>query len=207
MNLDNNEITSPSNEIKEFLKKHLTHLILLPLLGLTVFIAMHEGAHGVAVIAQGGTIDSFRWWPNNESLGMIHYSFQDGVTYSKFVISLAPYFLWISIVIITGIGSYYFKTNNFKLYSTIFIWFYLLPLVDIGHHALQYASGSSKINDFKSALGDPSLTGKLIIILTTISVIVVSYRVHKNLYQNNKLSIKPFTIMALITILILSIKL
>src|SRR5262245_55064424 len=80
-------------EALRFLLRHWPHaLLVIPgVLGVTI---LHEGAHALAAMAQGGIVTEFVWLPSPGRWGYTAYHFPPGVAYSSFAISIAPYVMW-----------------------------------------------------------------------------------------------------------------
>lgn len=184
-------------ELTHFFRQHLWHLLLLPVLGLTVYTTLHEAAHGLAVYLQGGQIVSFRWWPTFDSLGMLEYTFPITAEYSIFYIALAPYIFWCCLMLLAFCVSFFHLPKYFLIHSSIFIWLFFLPLADIALAALPYAIFQQQ-NDFYDALGKPSYFIQLTIYAFSIAAVGLTWFVHKNLYRENALSKKSFTFLSVI---------
>ena len=176
----------------------------MPLLGLTLITIIHEAAHGVAVLLQGGKIVSFRWWPTLDSLGKIKFTFIKNSDYSIFLVSMAPYFLWITIAAISAVLSFSLKNPSFKVYSTIFLWLFFMPVGDIGLAALPYVFFSND-NDFYQAFGPPTVLLSILIIFAAVIAVISGWFVHKNLYRDDSLSVKTYLCLAIVTVCALCI--
>lgn len=119
-------------EAGTFISTHWMHfLLLLPaLIGVTV---VHEAAHAVAVLGQGGVVPEFRCWPLAGHWGQIRYSFPAGAQYAATAISLAPYALWLALCALTALVALRRQARPFWLASTLFFWCLLVPLADVAN--------------------------------------------------------------------------
>ena len=179
-----------------FARTHWVHILCIPILGLTVFTFLHEAAHAVVVILQGGEIKSFNILPVGKHLGMVHYT-APVRNFSHFNVSIAPYIMWLALVLIAVILSYKIKSKHFFIYSSIFIWLYVMPLGDIGGHFLPYMLFNDD-NDIMHAFGPSNSYLNFLIIFATALSVFVGYHVHRRLYGDNCLS--PLTYTSLSTI-------
>ena len=131
------------------------YILLLVVPALIGFTILHEAAHGVAVVAQGGEITEFVWLPNGQQWGHIRYYFGHD-DYSSFAISMAPYIMWACVSLMAAVLSLRKQPYPFPLASFIFVWLYTAPLADIANTAIPYLAG--KNNDFASAFGPPTMS-------------------------------------------------
>src|SRR5687767_10998692 len=92
-------------ETLSFVRRHWPH-VLLAVPGAVVVTILHESAHAIAVLLQGGTLSQFVWLPRSGKWGYISYDFPNGVPYSTLSIVLAPYCLWLLLAILTSVVSF-----------------------------------------------------------------------------------------------------
>jgi hypothetical protein len=181
-------------ELGGFFRSHWPHF-LLAVPGALLCTILHEGAHALAVILQGGQVTKFVWLPSIERWGYIQYQFPDQYHYSTFVIAVAPYCLWLLLILLAGVLS--LKTNPFMPWvsSTIFIWMFVVPLGDIANAAIPYLLGS--LNDFRDAFGFPTGLQWALIVLFGIASAVFGMVMQRRLYRERALSVIGYTLMAL----------
>ncbi len=180
-----------SLKIAEHLWLHRWHILLLPVLGLTLITFLHEAMHAVAVMAQGGEVLSFQFLPSKENYGLVEYRFSHS-EYDSFLISAAPYYLWSILALIAAIISIICKNIKFALSSTLFVWFFSIPIGDIFVTALPYSLYSEQ-NDFLEAFGPPSSIHHLVIWTSLVAVLFISFVVHKNYYHSEALPFAPYS--------------
>jgi hypothetical protein len=89
---DRRAVFSP-RRVGRFLWAHWYYALLFPFVSIFV-TAVHEGAHAIAVIVQGGTVSALRIWPTSDAdvvqLGYVHY---EGVTHA-WLVGIAPCVAW-----------------------------------------------------------------------------------------------------------------
>lgn len=181
--------------LRHFLQRHWLHWLLLPVLAVTLYTGLHEAAHAFAVWIQGGHIETFRWLPNNESLGMVAYYFPRQTHYSERFIALAPYLMWLGLAGTVFLISFWLRSPHFYLYSSLFLWLYLAPLADIALAASGYAF-FGMANDLYHAWGAPGLLGQLTVVALGLTVVFLSYGVHQRLYGETALPLSAFLSLA-----------
>jgi hypothetical protein len=185
-------------EIWKFLVLHRWHL-LLALPGFFLVTVLHESSHAVAVLSQGGTVLEFSVIPRNGELGHVLYKFPDGQSYSRLLIAVAPYLLWMTITT----GAFLFASlrgaSNDSLGTWIFPWLFVLPLGDIANTAFPYLSGQS--NDFLHAFGKPNFFIGAIILLVTLWATVAGFFAQRNLYPKSALHLPAYSVLTITTLL------
>jgi len=176
-------------EIGAFFKSHWLHgLLVVPaIVGVTV---VHEGMHGLAVRAQGGTIRDFVWLPTSGEWGHIRYVFASSTVYSSVLIALAPYLLWLALILLAVLLAFFNPPRSFRMASTVFIWLFLVPLADIANTALPYLSGTR--NDFQSALGAPAPAIQLALLAAGGFFAALGFFVQRRLYGARRLSLPAY---------------
>jgi hypothetical protein len=177
-------------EILKFFKFNLWNILLLPVLGLTLITALHEAAHCVGALVQGGTILEFKWLPTNGHFGYMRYEYGNNPNFSPFWVSVSPYVMWSTIALI-GFALSEFISVKPRLGSIIFIWLIFIPVGDIGLAILPYQVFHAK-NDIHSAFSDPTFYSLIIIVILVIIVCYLGYRAQRKLYQSYSLSIKSY---------------
>ncbi len=83
-----------TRELLAFLRSHWLHVLFAAPGALLVTVA-HEAAHCAAALVQGGTVTEFVWLPGGGYWGHMRYEFPQGVRYSSFAVSIAPYVFWL----------------------------------------------------------------------------------------------------------------
>jgi hypothetical protein len=188
------------HETLDFFRRHWPHLpLLLP--GALLVTILHESAHAVAVLIQGGTLSRFVWLPEAGRWGYVSYEFPAGVPYSEFLISIAPYLLWLLLAIFTFLVSLSGQKFAHWKASVLYFWLFVIPLADIANTAFPYLAGRD--NDFRSAFGQPSLFIGLSIVLVGVLTVIGGYCVQSRLYREDRLS--PSSYLALSTIALIMI--
>jgi hypothetical protein len=104
-----------------FVKAHWPHLLLVPPAIFAVTI-IHEGAHAVAVWAQGGSVTEFAFVPTRALWGHVSYQFPLRVTYSDFAIGVLPYVAWLTVAGTAALASW--LRSNWPMWagSALFLW-------------------------------------------------------------------------------------
>lgn len=85
-----------------FFRWHWPHF-LLAAPGALLCTILHEGAHALAVTLRGGQVTKFVWLPGLEHWGYIQYQFPHEYPYSTFAIAVAPYCLWLLLMLMAGV--------------------------------------------------------------------------------------------------------
>jgi len=181
-------------ELGGFFRWHWPHF-LLAAPGALLCTILHEGAHALAVTLQGGRVTKFVWLPSLERWGYIEYQFPSQDHFSSFAIAVAPYCLWLLLMLMAGVLS--LKTNPHLPWasSTIFIWMFAVPLGDIANAALPYLFGSQ--NDFTDAFGYATSLEWALIVLFGIASVVFGMIVQERLYRERALSVIGYALMAM----------
>ncbi len=142
-------------EVIDFFRGHWVHLLIAPGMALTWVTFLHEAAHSAAAWGQGGTITEFSILPGGGNYGHMAYSFPAGALYSPTLISLAPYLMWGTMAaFVAGLALLRRKMGVGPLASTLFVWGFAVPLLDIGNAAMGHLAGHG---DLARALGPPDL--------------------------------------------------
>jgi hypothetical protein len=150
------QLRSDAVSLAGFARAAWPHVVLAPVLGVLV-TTVHESAHAIAVLVQGGTIERFQVLPARGRFGGVDYTFPSGASRSELAIQLAPYALHVvvaSTVALFSLRQRARRTDSAPSWVCVaaFLWGYAAPLGDVGLAALQWARGGT--NDFSRALGD-----------------------------------------------------
>jgi hypothetical protein len=172
-------------EALRFCKVHGVHALLLPL-AVVGFTALHESAHALAAIIQGGRIVDFVVWPGDGEWGHVQYSFLPGVGYSSLAISLAPYMMWAGMMVVVALTALRSRPWPFWLASALFVWGYAGAFGDILYAWIGWLAGAP--NDFARAIGPAGLEVALAVAVVSLSVVYVGYRVQRRLYRSAALA-------------------
>lgn len=158
-----------------FLIRHWPHvLIAVPMvIGVT---ALHESAHALAVVVQGGEVLQFSIWPDGDRWGFVTYRNVG----SHFAVAIAPYAMWVGMMIAAAALAMSAKGWPFAPASTVFIWGYVVPFGDIANTWTMWVGGAG--NDFAHAFGGAGLLGGVGLAAACVLVVVAGYPVHRRLY-------------------------
>ncbi len=173
------------------IRSHWAHLVLLPPM-VIVFTAIHETAHALAVVLQGGTITKFQVWPSNGNWGYISYEFTASIHYSSVLISLAPYIMWFGCMLVVGISAILVRMWPWWLASSLFVWGYAGPFADIVNAWWPWLHGRD--NDLMSAFGQPGVIGSVALVIAYPIAALAGYFIQKRLYRMRALSILTYAI-------------
>ena len=162
MTTERQHISRTIAQIGGFFRGHWPHLLAAIPLGIA-FTALHELAHSAAVWLQGGTVTAFAWWPSGAEWGHMSYSFPVGAQYSKQIILLAPYVLYLGMNLLAGLMALWRRALPFPVASSVFVWLFIVPVADFANTAVPYALWGT-FNDFNRALGpsSPSVSAALL---------------------------------------------
>lgn len=190
-------------EILRFIRIHWVHLLILPVLVLPI-TAIHESAHCAAVLVQGGTITEFSCWPSAGKWGFMNYEFPYSQEYSAFAISMAPYALWTIVATITVVIGIVRRQFPVWLGSTLFIWGFIVPLADIANAAFPYLIKGGE-NDFRHALGTPTLQLWFATCAATVISIALGFQLQRRLYGDRSLSLAGYSTLTVLFFLGLAV--
>lgn len=180
-----------------FFKGHWLHVFFAAPGALLVTVA-HEAAHCAAALVQGGTVTEFVWLPGGGYWGHMRYEFPQGVRYSSFVISIAPYVFWLVVAAGVALLSLRRRAYPFWLASTLFVWGFVVPLADVANAAFPYLAGAH--NDLRSAFGWPTAVAGLVVALLTLVAMAVGFVVQRRLYRERALGPLPFVVLSLLAV-------
>lgn len=182
-------------QVCSFLRRHWPHL-LLAVPGALLVTVLHEAAHAAVAMAQGGTLLEFVWLPGGGHWGYVSYNFPEGVSYSSFAISIAPYVLWLGFAGLALLLSLRRRKYAFWLASMIYFWLFVVPLGDIANAAFPYLRGAD--NDFLSAFGPPAMDAELLIGLACVVAVAIGHWLQRRLYREEGLGLAAYLALSLV---------
>lgn len=174
---------APLRESGRFLRGHLAHVVLSPLFGLTLVTVLHEAAHALLVLAQGGRVLEFSFLPGGGSYGHVRYA---GAVPFPALVSLAPYLMWGTLAVGTMALAWARPRLPFWITSSLFVWAFAVPLLDIGNAAVGWLAGG-RANDLAHAFGRPTALDALGVAFLAIAAIAAGYFVQRRLYRERAL--------------------
>lgn len=179
------DATGTLAEVLRFCKRHRVHALLLPLAAIGI-TALHESAHALAAILQGGQILELVVWPGDAEWGHVEYRFPPGVLYSSFAISLAPYVMWAGLMALVALASLRGRPWPFWVASTMFVWGFAVAFGDIAYAWLGWLRGAP--NDLGRAFGAAGPEMAAALAAVALAVAVLGYFVQRRLYGAGALS-------------------
>lgn len=200
------EISTISSCIKECLYFFKTNWVNLALLvpGAFFYTILHEGFHAIAVLVQGGRITHFKWIPTRAFWGYISFEFPPDKSYSNNQISLAPYIISSVIGGIVCIFGVFSSPLSQSASSTIFIWFFIVPVGDLFFASIPFVLFGSK-NDFFDVFGAPTFNIRLLFICGGCFITIIGYLLQRRLYGSLALSICSYLYMVILAIILVLI--
>jgi hypothetical protein len=189
------------SELGRFFTGHRLHF-LLAIPGALLWTILHEAAHAVAIILQGGQVTKFVWIPSPGRLGYVEYNVPDQ-PFSRFAIAIAPYAVWLILMLLAGVLSLRERPYPHWGASTIFIWMFVVPFGDIAWAARPYLIEAANVNDLTHAFGPPTRVISLLIVLFGIASVVFGMMVQQRLYRERASSAISYTLMALVGLVLL----
>ena len=188
-------------ELGRFFTGHWLHF-LLAIPGALLWTILHEAAHALAILLQGGQVTKFVWLPTPGRLGYVEYNFPNH-PFSRFAIAIAPYAFWLILMLIAGALSLRARPYPYWIASTIFIWMFVVPFGDIAWAARPYLFESGNMNDLTHAFGPPTRLVSMLIGLFGVASVVFGMIVQQRLYHERALSGVSYTLMALVGLALL----
>lgn len=163
----------------QFLRAHWVHLlILIPMIPVVTLV--HEAAHAAVIRAHGGTLIEFSFWPGDGLWGYVKGVPAPGRPIDPWLLSLAPYLLWlITAAFAAGVAALPGR-KPFGLASTLFVWAYAVPILDIANAAWGYVLANR--GDFSVAFGPATFGGTAAILLAGVALALLGYPVQRGLY-------------------------
>ena len=189
-------------EVRRFFRGHWPHF-LLAIPGVVLWTILHEAAHALAIMLQGGQVTTFVWIPSPAQWGYVEYNFPDH-PFSGFAIASAPYAFWLILMLMAGVLSRRLPPYPHWAASSIFVWMFVMPLGDIALAARPYLFEAGNTNDFADAFGPPTRLIALLIILFGIASVVFGMRIQQRLYREQALSVGSYLLLALAGFALLS---
>lgn len=181
-------------ESGRYLFLHLPHLVVAPCLALTLVTFLHELAHAAAALVQGATVTSFRFLPGAESFGHMSYEPPAGSFFVPALVSLAPCLLWSTFAGGAAVVALFRPKLPYAFASTLFVWFYVVPLLDIAMAVAGWILGSE--NDLTNALGRSGLLDAFAVALAAPVVFATSFLVQRGLYGERALSVPGYLLVS-----------
>jgi len=181
-------------ELRRFFRGHWFHF-LFAIPGVVLWTILHEAAHALAIMIQGGQVTTFVWVPSPARWGYVEYNFPDH-PFSSVAIAIAPYAFWLILMLMAGALSLRARPYPHWAVSTIFIWMFVMPLGDIALAAVPYLFESGNTNDFTDAFGPPTRLIALLILLFGIASVVFGMRIQQRLYREHALSVTSYILLA-----------
>jgi hypothetical protein len=194
-------LTQLKFELGRFFRGHWLHF-LLAIPGAVLWTILHEAAHALTIMLQGGQVTKFVWIPSPGRLGYVEYNFPDH-PFSSFAIAIAPYAFWLLFMLLAGALSLRARPYPHWVASTIFIWMFVVPLGDIAWAAGPYLFEAGNVNDLTDAFGPPTRMVSMLIVLFCIASVVFGMIVQQRLYRERALSASSYTLLALVGLALL----
>jgi len=181
---------TPLGECARFFRGHLGHVLLSPLLGLTLVTVLHEAAHALVAAVQGGRVVEFSFLPGGGNYGHVRY---EGAVAFPELVSLAPYLMWGALASGTALVARVRPRLPFWAASSLYVWAFAVPLLDIGNAAVSWLGGGGA-NDLAQAFGRPVALDGLGVLALTAASIVAGYFVQRRLYGERALSLRGYAV-------------
>lgn len=186
-----------AREALRFVWNHRLHALLcVPMLvGVTI---VHELAHAAAVLLQGGSITRISVWPSGGRWGSIYWLHPKmGLAHSDWV-SLAPYLLWLTLAAGAACVAVVPRRKPFWLASTVFVWFYAVPVLDIANAVATYTASAN--GDLSEIFGE-SLTQRVLVAVVSGTVLCAAgYPVQRGLYGKQALGLGAYTLLVALAV-------
>ena len=190
-----------------FLWTHLPHLLLAPVMAVTAVTFFHELAHCVAVWVQGGTVTEFVFLPGDQRLGHMSYDVPPGALFVEELVSAAPYAMWGSLAALTALVAAFRPRLPLAVSSTLFVWGYVVPLLDVANAVGGWVSFGSLGGDISAlAGGPPTLLDAIAFFFLLNVVFVATWFVQRGLYGKERaLSPWAYLLVSVLCIIALSV--
>jgi hypothetical protein len=190
------------SEIRLFVRAHLWHLLLLAP-GLLLATLLHEAAHAAAVVLQGGRVEQFAWIPSLHEWGYVTYRFPNGVAYSEFAISIAPYLLALGLAGLATLASIRRRPWTYRVASVWYIWGFLVPLAEIANTVFAWLVGAD--NDLAQAFGQPTLGGFIAVGCVVLGCLLWGGWLQRRLYRDRALGLAAYVVLSLSTVAFIAV--
>ncbi len=188
------------HEIWTFIRRHWLHLLLV-VPGALFFTIVHESAHAAAVLLQGGIVLEFVWLPVADKWGYVSFDPPVVGPFSEFLVAIAPYLLWLFLAAVAAALSLRRRQFAFSAASSLYFWMFVAPLADVANTAFPYLAG--KHNDFMHALGPPTLSACVLIVVLGAMILVTGHLVQRRLYREQGLSLPAYLVLSSTVVVLL----
>lgn len=162
------------------------HVLIAPLAFFLGVTFLHEVAHAAAALALGGRVTELAFLPGAENLGHMRWDPPAGAPgWFGEVVSVAPYLMWSGFAAATIVVAALPNRLHWLLASTLFFWWYVVPLGDIGWNLL---SGGGDL-----ALG--GLDGLFLQLVGSIALVVayaIGYFVQRRLFGERAVDVAGY---------------
>lgn len=169
------------DDTRRFLRRHRGCALLIIPAAIAVTV-VHETAHAVAVVAQGGTVVRFDWLPGEGRWGQVVYAFPENVAHSATAIALAPYALWFALAAVGAAVAFRRPELTFGRAVAVYFGLYVAPLGDVANTGFAYLMGRD--NDFRAAFGAPTPVAGLAIAALGAAAFALGHPVQRRLYRD-----------------------
>lgn len=191
-------------EAGRFVRWQWLHVVAAPFVAVTLVTFLHELAHCVAVWVQGGTVTSFRFLPTADSYGMMTYEPPARGFFLPELVSLAPYLMWSGVAAFTVFLAIVPIRWPRAIASTLFVWMYVVPFLDIGMHLTTWALLGAAGNDITHALGRATLLDALFVAVVLPIGWAFTWLVQWRLYRDHSLSVAGYVVVTALGLLALA---
>jgi len=188
-------------ELWRFAKGHWHVPLLLPPM-LIVFTILHEAAHALAVLLQGGRVTEFVWLPSRGEWGHIRYTFPNGVSWDHRLIALAPYLLALAAIALALLLCLRRRPWPHTIASMIFAWLYLAPLAELANVAGPWLLG--KPNDLAAVIPHPRAAHTAILVTAAFVAVALGWPLQRRLYRDHALSTPAYLLAVLLFALVIA---
>ena len=169
--------------------------------GSVVITLIHESAHALMVVSQGGSVSEFQWLPSSEGWGHIRFTFPRATTYSSVVISLAPHILSVLLVLGTALLAWRRPGLKDRAATFIYFWLFFVPLADVGFALLVWTVGGD--NDVAKAFGPPGAWSVVSVVAYALAAYLLGYAVQARLYDRLKLGWLPYSVLVMTALVLM----
>ncbi|MBN8248360.1 MAG: hypothetical protein J0L84_13075 [Verrucomicrobia bacterium] len=184
-------------ELTPFFRRHWIHLV-LGISGVVAVTVVHELAHAVAVGAQGGTVTEFAWWPAGGNWGHVRYRSPDGAGFSRTLVALAPYGLWITFWLVAALLSLRRTQWSIAAAACLYLWLFVVPCGDIAYALVPWLLSDTD-TDFRQAFGPalpPYQTAGL-----GFAAVLSGFIIQRGLYRDEALGVAAYGVLAGVAVL------
>jgi hypothetical protein len=184
-------------ELVSFFRLHWPHLLIAIPAALLITV-LHEFAHAAAVLAQGGEVLEFSMLPSESEWGHVEFKFPSDADFSPALIALAPYGAALAVCAMAGLLG--LKPGGYApwLASSIFVWFYVAPLGEVGNAAIPYLFGEQ--NDLAEPLGRPGMLEWMGTVALALAGSVFGYPLQRRLYGTRAISLRTYAVLCSVTL-------